>query len=68
MQHDAGRETRSRRALEALASAIVESLWRREVQLPDGDVPSDADMQRGERNPDPPSNRPTHEEADDGNR
>jgi hypothetical protein len=45
----------------ALADAIAESLWQREVQLPDGDVQPDADMQRGERNPVPHSNTPTRE-------
>jgi hypothetical protein len=67
MQRGDGQETRSRLALEALAAAIAESLWQREVQLPDGDVRPDADIQRGERNPVPPSNRPSHKEADDGN-
>jgi hypothetical protein len=67
MQRGDGQETRSRRALEALAGAIVESLWQREVQLPDGDVRPDAEMEQGQRNPVPPSNRPSHKEADDGN-
>jgi hypothetical protein len=66
MQHDEGRETRTSLALRTLAAAIVESLWQREVQLPDGDGPPDADMQRRRRNPVPHSNTPTRAEVDDG--
>jgi hypothetical protein len=67
MQRGDGQETRSRRALRALAKAIAADLWEQSERSPDtSNGADDAGSREARSNGVPDSNRPTREGVDDG--